>query len=367
MNTSKQVNVMIGLLFLAFLAFGVYYVTEPAREANARQEQAELMAERGATIFVNNCRSCHGIQGMGPDDGGVGPRLNNVAFLVLGEDNPFGLKPTPPGDVNSIHDFLFNTISCGRTNTAMPTWSDHYGGPLASTQINYLVTMITNARWDLVEHVGEEHDATLKAAHAASLAMFNLPYDDPRPDAKNLTKEQKKAVDDAITAGTAKKYADLSDVQKKAVDTALMNSILAPDPAKLAVTGQNCGQYGAAVLKFRERNPLTSAPAAAAGPASTDPVELGKQVVAQNGCAACHSIDGKTLVGPTWKGLAGHEVDLLDGSKATADDAYLKESILTPNAKVVKGFVAGTMPQTFATTLKPEQIDQIIAYIKSLK
>ena len=373
MNTSKQVNVMIGFLFLAFIAFGAYIVTEPAREASARAAQAEMMAERGAHIFVANCRTCHGPQGLGVDEGGVGPRLNSVAFLVLGEKNPFGIKPTAVGDANKIHDFLFNTLACGRSNTAMPTWSEQYGGPLSSTQIGYLVTMITDGRWDLVEEYGHTHDAVLKAQHSAAVAMFGKSYDDPRPKDKAvafLDKDQKKTVDGAIAAGTAKKYAALTVAQQKAVDEALHNSILAPDPAALATTGQNCGQYGAAVLEFRDRNPFKGGDAAAeasAGGASGDPVKLGLAVATQYACVSCHTPDGKTGVGPTWKGLSGHEVELADGSKANADDAYLKESITTPNAKVVKGFQPNVMPATFGTQLKPEQIDQLIAYIKSLK
>ena len=78
-------------------------------------------------------------------------------------------------------------------------------------------------------------------------------------------------------------------------------------------------------------------------------------------------IRGTASVGPTWKGLAGHEAELADGSKVKVDDAYLKETITNPNAKVVKGFQPNVMPATFGNTLKPEQIDQIVAYINSLK
>ena len=99
---------------------------------------------------------------------------------------------------------------------------------------------------------------------------------------------------------------------------------------------------------------------------STDPAALGKTVATNNGCVACHTPDGKTSVGPTWKGLAGKTNHALESGTVTVDDAYLKESILTPNAKLSKGFAAGLMPQTFAS-LKPEELDQIIAYIKSLK
>jgi len=109
----------------------------------------------------------------------------------------------------------------------------------------------------------------------------------------------------------------------------------------------------------------TTAPSG--GGNASDPAALGKTVATQFGCIACHSVDGKTGVGPTWKGLAGHEAELADGSKVTADAAYLKESITAPNAKIAKGFAANIMPATFGTQLKPEQIDQIVAYIQSLK
>ena len=116
--------------------------------------------------------------------------------------------------------------------------------------------------------------------------------------------------------------------------------------------------------------PGEAAPAAApkgAGPAAGDPVALGKTVATANGCVACHTIDGKASVGPTWKGLSGHDVELVSGGPVKADDAYLKESITNPNAKVVKGYAPNVMPATFGTSLKPEQIDQIVAYINSLK
>ncbi len=376
MNTTKQVNVMIGLLFMAFLVFGAYFATEPAREQAARDTQAELMAKRGAELFVNNCRSCHGMNGMGPDDGGIAPRLNNVAFFVLDAKNPFGLAATPAGEARSIHDFVFNTLACGRSNTAMPLWSERYGGPLSDTQINYLATMMTQGRWDLVKEIGDHHDEPLRERQAEAIAKFQKPYSDPTlkgadVGVKDVSAEQKKAVDAAITNGTAKHYADLTAEQKTAVDAAMAKSILVPDPTTLTVTTKNCGQYGASVLEFRERNPFGAGAgaggAAGGGGASTDPVTLGKNIATANGCVACHTVDGKASVGPTWKGLAGSDHELADGSKVKADDAYLKESILQPNAKLTKGFAPNLMPQTFGTSLKPEQIDQIIAYIKSLK
>ena len=82
-------------------------------------------------------------------------------------------------------------------------------------------------------------------------------------------------------------------------------------------------------------------------------------------CSSCHSLDGtgKPLKpGPTWKGLFGSERELEDGSKVTADEEYIRESIVNPNAKIVKGYPAGVMaPQS----LKPKQINAIIEFMKS--
>src|SRR5574337_987880 len=100
---------------------------------------------------------------------------------------------------------------------------------------------------------------------------------------------------------------------------------------------------------------------------SNDPVERGRKWAAQFGCVSCHSIDGTKIVGPTWKGLSGAQVPLADGTTVTADDAYLRESIVNPNVKIVQGFLPNFMPQTFGTTLKDQQISDLIAYIKSLK
>lgn len=92
----------------------------------------------------------------------------------------------------------------------------------------------------------------------------------------------------------------------------------------------------------------------------------GKRVADANGCIACHSTDGKTGVGPTWKGLFGHDVTLADGSTVKADEAYLRESIVDPQAKVVKGYGATIMPATIGKGLSDGQVLSVVEYIKSL-
>ena len=102
---------------------------------------------------------------------------------------------------------------------------------------------------------------------------------------------------------------------------------------------------------------------AKAAVAAATPEGRGERLVVQHGCAACHSIDGRKGLGPTWQNLFGSQVKLTDGSTVTADEAYLTESILNPTLKVVKGF----QPSMPAFSFTAEEIADIIAYIQTLK
>jgi len=91
----------------------------------------------------------------------------------------------------------------------------------------------------------------------------------------------------------------------------------------------------------------------------------GEKLVEQSGCLACHSLDGTPKIGPTLKGLFGRKVTLADGKSITADESYLRESLLEPNVRLVQGFPP-VMP-TFRGVLRDEEITAIIAYIKTVK
>jgi cytochrome c oxidase subunit 2 len=94
------------------------------------------------------------------------------------------------------------------------------------------------------------------------------------------------------------------------------------------------------------------------------PTHPGYKLLDENLCLACHSIDGQPGIGPTLKGVYGREEKLSDGSVATVDDAFVRQKIVEPNAKIVAGTFEQEMPKT---DLTPEQIDQIIDYLKTLK
>lgn len=101
-------------------------------------------------------------------------------------------------------------------------------------------------------------------------------------------------------------------------------------------------------------------------------VEEGTRLYQMIGCMACHSTDGSTVgkVGPSWKGLYGSEREIAKGTKGKfkADEAYLRESITNPSAKVVKGFEKfDTGMPIYAGILNESQIESLILYIKTLK
>jgi len=101
----------------------------------------------------------------------------------------------------------------------------------------------------------------------------------------------------------------------------------------------------------------------AGGKATGSMADLGAKVFTDLGCATCH-LDGGQGRGPSLRGVFGSQVTLANGEKVTADEAYIRESILTPTAKLVAGFQP-LMP-TFQGVVSEEQIAQLTAYVKTL-
>ena len=95
------------------------------------------------------------------------------------------------------------------------------------------------------------------------------------------------------------------------------------------------------------------------------PVEVaGEAIFRAQGCGTCHRANG-TGQGPTLHGIFGKPVTLATGETIVADDAYLRESILTPAARMVRGFEP-VMP-TFKGLLSEEDVMRLVAYVKSLQ
>jgi cytochrome c oxidase subunit 2 len=95
------------------------------------------------------------------------------------------------------------------------------------------------------------------------------------------------------------------------------------------------------------------------------PAVAGQQLYQSLGCVSCHGANGEGGRGPTLAGLFGRKVFLQNGQTLTADESYVRESIENPQAKLVSGF--GPIMPTFQGQVTPEQLIQIMAYIKSLQ
>jgi cytochrome c oxidase subunit 2 len=85
----------------------------------------------------------------------------------------------------------------------------------------------------------------------------------------------------------------------------------------------------------------------------------------RKGCNSCHTLDGTPSKGPSWKGIWGKMETMNDGQVVKVDEAYVRESMMQPQAKIVKGFEP-VMP-TFQGLLKENEIHGLVEFIKSLQ
>ncbi len=93
--------------------------------------------------------------------------------------------------------------------------------------------------------------------------------------------------------------------------------------------------------------------------------EQGATIYRSKQCITCHTVDGNRLVGPSFKGFFGSERELVNGEKVVANENYVRESLMDPMKKVVKGYPPA-MP-TYRGMLSDEEVNQLVAYLKSLK
>ncbi|PYS39015.1 MAG: cytochrome c oxidase subunit II [Acidobacteria bacterium] len=94
------------------------------------------------------------------------------------------------------------------------------------------------------------------------------------------------------------------------------------------------------------------------------PAAAGQQMFESLGCVSCHGANGEGGRGPALLGVYGSKVVLAGGQTVTADDGYVRESILNPQAKIVNGF--GPIMPSFQGQVNEEQLLQLVAYVKSL-
>ena len=98
-------------------------------------------------------------------------------------------------------------------------------------------------------------------------------------------------------------------------------------------------------------------------------ISRGETISITYGCIACHSTDGSTegKTGPSWAALHGSRREFIGAKSAVADDAYLREAILNPAARIIKGFNPKDvgMP-SYRGILSERDIESVLMFIKSL-
>lgn len=158
MNTQKQIVLMVALMFLLVGGCAAYTAIElPVRAPDQAQWTEDQSLERGALLFANNCRTCHGNRG----EGGVGPQLLNAEASQFQDQDPLKLAAN--------RTLLRRTLSCGRAGTLMPAWLNSNGGALNAIQIEHIVNFLTSP----IE-VTDEGDATSKWWDEAEEFAHNL-------------------------------------------------------------------------------------------------------------------------------------------------------------------------------------------------
>ncbi len=122
--------------------------------------------------------------------------------------------------------------------------------------------------------------------------------------------------------------------------------------------------------------PAVQAPAASTGGNAANGQTLFSQSIlgGNAGCATCHSLEaGKVLVGPSMAGIASRAGSTVSGETA---EQYLHQSIVDTNVFLAKGCnasdpeaqcAAGIMPQNWAEKLSVQEIDDLVAYLLTLK
>lgn len=114
--------------------------------------------------------------------------------------------------------------------------------------------------------------------------------------------------------------------------------------------------------------------------AGQSPEERGERFYVELGCSGCHTLDGTPSAGPSWLGIYLREEQLDDGTTVIADEAYLQESILDPNALIVEGFLPDRMPPNFEAQIaafeeeifiiegiEVDVVADLIAFMKTLE
>ncbi len=160
-------------------------------------------------------------------------------------------------------------------------------------------------------------------------------------------------------------------------------------PRPILVTGATIPGTDMSAAQQQHQPGTQAAPAAGAASAvppgarplagTENPIALGERLFrsATPACNACHSVaPGVNMAGPTLAGLGERAAGIVGSAdykgKAKDVQGYIREAIVEPSAHVIPGTMYSAngvsfMPNTYGQSLKPEQVDQLVAYLASLK
>lgn len=149
-----QVKVVIGTVafMLTMIVLGYSALREPTRLEEFTGAAHGRSVERGAELFVNNCASCHGIDGRaqsGEDSGCLDPATGEPNCVGLPLNNYYLLCGDPPerltqtGWTGTTENFVKKTIAAGR-GAIMPAWSNEFGGPMRPDQVQNVTNYVLN-------------------------------------------------------------------------------------------------------------------------------------------------------------------------------------------------------------------------------
>lgn len=96
--------------------------------------------------------------------------------------------------------------------------------------------------------------------------------------------------------------------------------------------------------------------------------QRGAKIFQTRACASCHNVDSPAAkIGPSLFKKFSVEEEMADGSKVNVDENYIRESLMNPNAKIVKGFAKPSVMPSFQGQLSETELNALIEYIKGLK
>lgn len=240
MNTSKQVNVMVGFLFILVVGTLLYFLWDSARAEDAEERQLRVNAERGGELYALNCRACHGLTGKGALEN---PNLPGIPLNI--EQN----RPEDIGKLQALQARFRDTIVCGRVGTLMPPWSEEQGGSLNDFQIHQLVLLITSAAseegWEAAIEAANHADELGKhLAEEASATDTVLSLD----DARGLKPDDLLRLDDDPTD----EVYEVVRVLDAPAQTKLLEDV-GPEATELRVQGARVFQPGDTVVVDEEQ------------------------------------------------------------------------------------------------------------------